>query len=673
MEPNRGNQYDDDLTVGLDEIADESFDTAYVDLFEYAGEEESPISRLKNLMLSIEWEITDQILIDFNDELVQAQAVWADDPVKIVYTQALQKITKYIYQKKSDAHHNAMKVLLTFFYDLEKIALDTDISNEEKEEILLADVKKFERFKQQIGVVPAAEHRVAEDAEPGAVAPERIDRTIESGDTSPDLYNLKAYILSIDWEITDRELAEISSEVGRLQEQWSDSKPHALLLQGIDAIGGYIKLMKSASHANAFKLLNSFYLALEKVVDGSLTGPQVKEVVLAEAEKFNRFKEEIGETITPEAIARRKAGELLPEEELGGESPASELGHDEVLAFDDTSEFEQTSDEEDFASDESFSEEALEKVASFFGELEEADQGISGLSAEEALRGVDVETEADDDSDEEALPTLGDGIIAPALAALDEDLGPALEGEEGPPAGVVPGVDVETDADDDSDEAPLPLADGELAPALFDGAEGGADAASLHEGSENDEISTHVENFFDDSVMGLNDDGGEEVDAPVSPALSDFDEETPSSMDEDSVADDIEDRLENFLSEEVADSGVDLMDEMNFSSLKEHVDALKDEVNEDKLSAIQNELARLEDSLTDRPIEKTLTHLISAVASSIGKKSGQFDEEAVELLNSVYAKLENITSSALDQNQALVILSDETAQILKWQQRMLSD
>ena len=76
MEQYKGNQYDDDLTVGLDEIADESFDTGYVDLFEYAGDEESPIARLKTLMLSIEWEITDQVLIDFNDELQQAQQGW---------------------------------------------------------------------------------------------------------------------------------------------------------------------------------------------------------------------------------------------------------------------------------------------------------------------------------------------------------------------------------------------------------------------------------------------------------------------------------------------------------------------------------------------------------------------------------------------------------------------
>ena len=44
---------------------------------------------------------------------------------------------------------------------------------------------------------------------------------------------------------------------------------------------------------------------------------------------------------------------------------------------------------------------------------------FSKLDRDLVLQGVDVETEADDDSDEEALPLMG-GELAPALAANDE-------------------------------------------------------------------------------------------------------------------------------------------------------------------------------------------------------------------------------------------------------------
>lgn len=107
--------------------------------------------------------------------------------------------------------------------------------------------------------------------------------------------------------------------------------------------------------------------------------------------------------------------------------------------------------------------------------------------------------------------------------------------------------------------------------------------------------------------------------------------------------------------------------------LKSKVDSLKESIDSEKLSAIQSDLARLENALADQPIEKILTHLISAVVSTLGKKSGQFDNEAVDLLHSVFNNLENIRSASLDQHQALIVLSNETAKILKWQQRMVSD
>ena len=672
MEQYKGNQYDDDLTVGMDEIADESFDTGYVDLFEYAGEEESPISRLKTLMLSIEWEITDQVLIDFNDELQEAQQSWSDDQVKLVYIQALQKITKYIYQKKSNAHQNAMKVMISFFYDLEKIVLDEEISEQQKKEILLADVKKFERLKQQIGLGQRPEVKADEEASEVDRAADQADESSEYRETNPDLYRLKAYILSIDWEITDNELTEISREVKRLQELWKTSKPQKLLLQGIDAVGGYIKLMKSASHPDAFKLLNSFYLTLEEVVDGSLESQQIKEHLIGEADKFNRFKQEIAESITPEAIARyrqeSKAAEAEAEQATPLEPPAEQTEME--LSFEDTSEFEQTSSAEDLGDGESFSEETLEKVASFFGDVEgDEPPAFTGLSAEEALRGVDVETEADDDSDEEALPMLDDGVLAPALADLDDEEAPAGEVPSAFPAGAIPGVDVETEADDDSEEAPLPLADGQIAPALFASDESTVGLAGAADASPDSEISKHIDDFFADGGLDFDDPPASE--AAPSPALSEVESDEGEESDKEAIVD-IEDRLDNFLSEGVEADPEKAVSDESFAALKTNVDSLREEITGDKLAMIDSVLQEMESALVHKPIEKTLTHLIGAVVGSIGKKSGEFDDEAVDLLHSVFGNLEKIRSAEVDQNQALKVLSSETAKILQWQQRMLN-
>ncbi len=142
-------QYDDDLTVGADEY-DDSFQTESVDLFEFPSNDESPIARLKSLVLSIDWEITDDVLRQFNEELVDLKDVWANEKIYLVYVQALEKISKYIYQEKADSNPNAIKLLLTFFYNLEKMVSTEFMTEEEKRKIVLEDVKKFEMLKKQI-------------------------------------------------------------------------------------------------------------------------------------------------------------------------------------------------------------------------------------------------------------------------------------------------------------------------------------------------------------------------------------------------------------------------------------------------------------------------------------------------------------------------------------------
>ncbi|MCG6929755.1 MAG: hypothetical protein LJE64_04295 [Desulfofustis sp.] len=670
----RGGHYDDDLTVGLNDTGDEGFDTGYVDLFEYVSEEESPISRLKTIMLSIEWEITDEVLISFNDELLSAQQIWSDDKVKLVYVQALQIISKYIYQKKSDSHPNAMKVLIAFFYDLEKIVLDTQISEEEKRHILFEDVKKFERLKRQLGLgaAPAKPERAAAVQEIPATEPKKA--ILEDADIHPDLYDLKAHILSIDWEITDKELSEISREVGELQRKWASSKPRRLLLQGIDALGGYIKLMKSRSHADSFKLLNSFYFALERVVDGNADYQETKELLLSEAAKFDRFKQEIAASITPEAIAHMRSGDAVTAA-VDGQADASPVGEG-ALSIEETSEFEQAALAEDFGAEESFTEETLEKVASFFDEMEEAaSDDFASLSSEEALQGVDVETEADDDSDEEALPTLADGVVAPALADLVEDIPDDASGGPAPPASPIVGVDVESEADDESDEEPLPTSEGELAPALFAGEGFEVDGSGVAGKEDGDtEISRHVDDFFSDDMFGEEvEDQEDQLDLsgePITPALSGIGGNYDAYPGDESPGDDIEEELDSYLTEDGEDA-LTALDDERFGALKARIEELKTGISETNLSLVKNEIGEIKQALSNRPIEKTLINLISTVVHTIDAKTGETDDEAVELLQSVFSNLDRIRHSAVDQNHALELMASETEKILAWQQQRI--
>ena len=113
----------EDLTL----FANESFDTQDVDLFEFTSEESSPLTRLKSIILSLDWEINDDILQELDDELNYLQSIWQDDKVAEVYLQGLGKIGNYIRIKGAYAHPNSIKLLLTFFYNFEKITSSDQI------------------------------------------------------------------------------------------------------------------------------------------------------------------------------------------------------------------------------------------------------------------------------------------------------------------------------------------------------------------------------------------------------------------------------------------------------------------------------------------------------------------------------------------------------------------
>ena len=567
MEHYKESQYDDDLTVGINDY-DEDFSSSGVDLFDFIGDEESPMASLKSIILSIDWEITDDILRQFNEELVNLKGTWRNEKINLVYIQALEKISRYIYKEKASAHPNAIKLLLTFYTNLEKIVSEQTLSDNEKKAILFEDVKRFEKFKKQIlpGAKEPQKEKVVKTAEVETTSPEPeipvvpetdkkvlLTDVLDSGDP---LLNLKAIVYGIDWEITERELNNLAIEVAKLEQKYSGSKPKLIFLQGIGSLGTYISMKKSDAHADAFTLLHSFYAGLEKVIVNDLSGEAEKNILLPEVEKFNDFKKLVERTIANQSSEEAEeeeeiyeGGEIqpafadMPEDVHGFRADEEELKEitQSKAVFDDAIEADLESEDD--------SELANEMESRLEGMFDEpGKESVKGIDADIALAGVNVETDADDDSDEEPLLFEGDEL-APALST-EEDLGgfneapaelpddiedsdfkeadidavafesdidedslsdeveeeisdlidPALAaGEDDKDLSSIPGVDVETEADDDSDEDPLPLENGELAPALFDGDDFEDFDTAQTAIEKSDEIDSNIEEFFSES------------------------------------------------------------------------------------------------------------------------------------------------------------------------------
>ncbi len=490
-------QYDDDLTVGAEEYK-ESFSTDFVDLFEPLGDDDAPIAKLKTIILSIDWEITDDILDQLNVELLDLKDVWSGNKINLIYVQALEKIGRYIYSEKAHSHPSAIKLLLAFYYNLEKIVSSDSMTEEQKKQLLLQDIKKFDHFKAQ---VDSAREKKDSGAQPHAQPAIGVSAAEDSSffqEQLKSLTALKASVVAIDGKIREQELVQLSQEVSRLEKIFNESKAKLILLQGLGALANYILLNKSSAHPEAFKLLHSFYQGLERIHAEVLSVDQEKAILVAEVQKFKAFKALIA-TIATEVVVAADDSEPAEDDEDKDESGDIDI----TPAFADM-----PADSRGFRDDsEPLRNDINNRLASFFGEkeaeaaeplVEVSDQtanivsedcGIdsrldslfgedeaveSGAEASDlALSGVNVETEEDDDSNEMALPVQR-GKLAPALVDISEQSLYAAEEaspQSPPPASFnhepfIPGLDVESDADDDSEEAALPFDHQGVAPAL---------------------------------------------------------------------------------------------------------------------------------------------------------------------------------------------------------------
>ncbi len=254
----------EDLTL----FANESFDTQDVDLFEFSSEESSPLMQLKSIILSLDWEINEEILQELADELKNLESVWQNDKVADVYLQGLSKLGEYIRTKGAYAHHNSIKLLLTFFYNFEKIISSPDITDEEITQLLTADVRKFRILQYQINQSEDETSSGFDEKKSIHAASEPLASSLEQTDHAKQL---KAAILSLDWEVTDESLNQFNTSISLFDGMFTDNKPALVLIQGLQVLGDYISEKRAQAHSEAFILLHSFFEALEQI---ATTGTQ---------------------------------------------------------------------------------------------------------------------------------------------------------------------------------------------------------------------------------------------------------------------------------------------------------------------------------------------------------------------------------------------------------------
>jgi hypothetical protein len=109
-----------------------------------------PLAELKNLILSIDWEITDEVLNNLIQQLKNLQLTYKHDKIVTTFLQILNSLGNYIKTHRAKAHPKTFKILNAVFSSLDKVVLTKNMTESAKRKILRAEMNRYQELRAQI-------------------------------------------------------------------------------------------------------------------------------------------------------------------------------------------------------------------------------------------------------------------------------------------------------------------------------------------------------------------------------------------------------------------------------------------------------------------------------------------------------------------------------------------
>jgi hypothetical protein len=109
-----------------------------------------PLAELKNLMLSIDWEITDDVLEKLLQQIEDLKLTYKHDKIVLTFLQILGSLGDYIKTNRAQSHPKAFKILNSVFSSLDEVVLSKDMGETVKKKILRAEMNRYKELKAQI-------------------------------------------------------------------------------------------------------------------------------------------------------------------------------------------------------------------------------------------------------------------------------------------------------------------------------------------------------------------------------------------------------------------------------------------------------------------------------------------------------------------------------------------
>jgi len=138
----------ENLANDIENRLDDFFDASGTS--ESSGIEAASLEKLKSMVLSIDWEITESLLTDLIDETDSLLPQHQNDRYSHTLLRMLKAVSRYIRKRQARAHPDAIKRIMSVFDSLEKLTGSLDLEEDTKKGIVAKEIAAFKKLKEQV-------------------------------------------------------------------------------------------------------------------------------------------------------------------------------------------------------------------------------------------------------------------------------------------------------------------------------------------------------------------------------------------------------------------------------------------------------------------------------------------------------------------------------------------
>ncbi|MEN6464951.1 MAG: hypothetical protein ABFD62_07205 [Syntrophaceae bacterium] len=162
-------------TSALDSInvapGDESREDLFSDLNETNSVMFSHVKDLKGIVLSLEWEINDEILEKLDNEILRLENIYPEDLYGLAFARILRFLGRYIREKSAESEPRSINLLLSTYDNLEKVLLSRKMPEAEKYSLMLENITAYRQWVEGVDLTPAVKAEGEAGEQPAARRP----------------------------------------------------------------------------------------------------------------------------------------------------------------------------------------------------------------------------------------------------------------------------------------------------------------------------------------------------------------------------------------------------------------------------------------------------------------------------------------------------------------------